>query len=286
MSDEPLPYRAWKTLLRGLTRAQAGGDQHERLNRIDWDVLLVFDACRRDTLQRVTDWPMGAATSPATATDDWLAAAADSRILAGASVASSNSIYAEHDLGLAELQTLWETEWVDRLGNVPPEPVLARLDEFVAEGKTPAVGHVGPPHAPYIARVDGEWLPIFPEITEWQWDPRRETFEQLSQQAAMATGVVDLDRAVRGYRASVRSVWEVSKQYVAQWARQGLTVLVTADHGETFGRMRDFWLVEHPSGCHVPPLTRVPFAVFTDGERRGTAPETTEERLKSLGYTE
>lgn len=285
MTEEPLAYRAWKTILRGLTRVRAGGDQHERLNRLGWDVLLVFDACRKDALQRATDWPVSACTSPATTTDDWLAAAAASRILEGATVASMNSLYPDHDLGVQELHQLWESEWVDRLGNVPPEPVLARVDEIVADGDTPAVGHIGPPHAPYIARVGDEWLPIFPEITEWHWDPGREGFEQLSQQAAMATGMVDLDRAVRGYRASVRSVWEVAKPYVARWARQGLTVVVTADHGETFGRARDYWLVEHPSGCHVPPLTTVPFAVFTDGERRGTTPDTAEETLKALGYT-
>lgn len=286
MTEEPLTYRAWKTVLRGLTRIRAGGDQHERLNRLDWDVLLVLDACRQDALQRATDWPIGACTSPATTTDDWLAVAAHSRILKGATVASSNSLYAEHDLGLRKLHQLWETEWVDRLGNIPPEPVLARVDEFVTDGHTPVAGHVGPPHAPYIARVGGEWLPIFPEITEWQWDPRREEFDQLSQQAAMATGLVDLNRAVRGYQASVQSVWEVASEYVAQWTRRGLTVVVTADHGETFGRVRDFWLVEHPSRCYVSPLTCVPFAVFADGERRGTTPDTAEETLRALGYTE
>lgn len=286
MTEEPLTYRAWKTVLRRLTRPWAGGDQHERLGGIDWDVLLVLDACRWDALRRATDWPIDSCTSPATATDGWLAAAAESRLFEGATVASANSIYDEHDLGLRDLHLLWRTEWVDRLGNVPPEPVLERVDEFVADGHTPAVGHVGPPHAPYIARVGGEWMPIFPEITEWHWDPSREAFDQLSQQAAMATGVVDTDRAARGYRASVRSVWDVASEYVARWARRGQTVVVTADHGETFGRARDFWLVEHPARCHVPPLTRVPFAVFADGERRGTTPETAEETLESLGYVE
>lgn len=286
MTEEPLTYRAWKAVLRSVTRLRAGGTQHERLNRIDWDVLLVFDACRLDALRRVTEWPIDACTSPATTTDGWLAAAADSRLFEGATAASSNSLYDEHDLGLRELHRLWETEWVDRLGNVPPEPVLERVDELVADGRTPAVGHVGPPHAPYVARIDGEWLPIFPEITDWQWDPRREEFDQLSQQAAMATGVVDLDRARRGYLASVRSAWTVATEYVARWARAGSTVVVTADHGETFGRARDFWLVEHPARCHVPPLTRVPLAVFADGERRGTTPETAEETLEALGYVE
>lgn len=286
MTTEPLTYRAWKAVLRGLTSVRAGGDQHERLNRIDWDVLLVLDACRWDALQRVTDWPIGSCTSPATTTDTWLAAASESRILEGTTVASSNSIYAEHDLGMCDLHRLWETEWVDRLGNIPPEPILERLDEFVADGRLPAVGHVGPPHAPYIARIDGEWLPVFPEITEWHWDPSREEFDQVSQQEAMAAGVVDLDRAARGYRASVRSVWEVANEYVARWVRQGLTAVVTADHGETFGRPRDFWLVEHPEGCYVPPLTTVPFAVFRDGERRGASPETVEETLESMGYVE
>lgn len=286
MAEEPLTYRAWKSALRVLTRARAGGDQHERLNRIDWDVLLVFDACRHDALRRATEWPVDGCTSPATHTDGWLAAAADSRILEGATVAASNSIYAEHDLGLSDLRRLWETEWVDRLGNVPPEPVLERVDEVVADGHTPAVGHVGPPHAPYIARVDDEWLPVFPEITEWHWDPDREAFDQLSQQAAMASGLVDLDRARRGYLASVASVWDVAEPYVARWARDGLTVVVTADHGETFGGARDRWLVEHPAECYVRPLTRVPFATFADGERRGREPGSAEETLRAMGYTE
>lgn len=286
MTEEPPTYRAWKTVLRVLTRRWAGGDQHERLNRIGWDVLLVFDACRQDALQVAADWPIGTCTSPATTTDGWLAAAADSRLLEGATVASSNSCYVGHDLGLGDLHRLWETEWIDRLGNVPPEPVLERVDEFVTDGHTPAVGHIGPPHAPYIARLGSEWLPIFPEITEWHWDPDREAFDQLSQQAAMATGLVDLDRAVRGYQASVRSVWEVASEYVTRWVRQGLTVVVTADHGETFGRACDFWLVEHPTRCYVPPLTRVPLAVFADGERRGTTPETAKETLRALGYTD
>lgn len=286
MTTEPLTYRAWKELLRVLTRRWAGGDQHERLNALDWDVLLVLDACRQDVLQQTVDWPIGCCTSPATTTDDWLATATESRIFEGATVATSNSLYADYELGLRELHQLWKTEWVDRLGNVPPEPVLARVDDAVADGHLPAVGHVGPPHAPYIARIGGEWLPVFPELTKWHWDPTREEFEQRSQQEAMATGIVDLDRAVRGYRASVRSVWNVAADYVARWARAGLTVVVTADHGETFGRPRDFWLVEHPSGCYVPALTRVPFAVFADGERRGTTPETTEETRRALGYTE
>lgn len=286
MPDEPCAYRAWRALVRRLTRPRAGGDQHERLAGLDWDVLLVLDACRLDALRRVTDWPVAAATSPASATGEWLAAAADSGVLAGATVATSNSRYTTFDLGLRECHDLWETAWVDRLGNAPPEPVLERVDELVAEGHLPAVGHVGPPHAPYIARVDGEWLPVFPEVTAWHWDPDRDGFEQLSQEAAMASGVVDLDRALAGYRASVRSVWDVASEHVARWARAGLTVVVTADHGETFGRARDYWLVEHPEGCHVPPLTRVPFAVFADGERRGATPASAEESLRSLGYVE
>ncbi len=286
MSDEPLAYRAWKAVVRRLSRPLAGGDQHDRLDGIDWDVLVVLDACRLDAFRRVADWPVEGCTSPASSTTGWLAAATESGVFEGATVVTSNSRYAEHDLGLRDLHPLWEEAWVDRLGNVTPEPVLDRVDDLVADGRERVVGHVGPPHAPYVARVDGEWLPVFPEITAWHWDPDREAFEQLSQQAAMASGVVDLDRGVRGYRASVRSVWEVTAKYVARWARAGATVVVTADHGETFGRARDCWLVEHPPGCHVPALTRVPLAVFADGERRGATPSSVEEGLRALGYAD
>lgn len=286
MSDQPLPYRAWKALLRRVTPALADPDQHERLGRVDWDVLLVLDACRYDAFSAVAAWPVEAATSPASATAGWLDAAAASGRFGGASVATANSLYEDRDLGARTVESLWETEWVDRLGNVPPEPVLERVDEFVRAGELPAVGHLATPHAPYVAQLGGEWLPIFPSVTAWHWDPDREGFEQLSQEAAMATGVVDLDRARQGYLASVRSTWAAVRPYVARWARSGATVVVTADHGEAFGRARDWWLVEHPAGCPVPPLTRVPFAVVADGERRGARPETPPEALEALGYVE
>ncbi|PSP81080.1 hypothetical protein BRC81_01435 [Halobacteriales archaeon QS_1_68_20] len=286
MTQEPRTYRAWKALVRRLSRPLVGGDQHERLRRTDWDVLVVLDACRLDAFRQVANWPVEGCTSPASSTDGWLDAATESGVFEDATVVTSNSRYAEHDLGLRDLHPLWEDAWVDRLGNVTPEPVLDRVDELVADGRERVVGHVGPPHAPYVARVDGEWLPVFPEVTAWHWNPEREAFEQLSQQAAMASGVVDLDRAARGYHASVRSVWEVTAAYVARMARAGATVVVTADHGETFGRPRDWWLVEHPARCYVPALTRVPFAVFADGERRGAAPSSVEEALSALGYAE
>jgi hypothetical protein len=100
----------------------------------------------------------------------------------------------------------------------------------------------------------------------------------------MAKGIIDTDEAWQAYRASVASTWEVCKSHIARWARDGNKVLVTADHGEAFGGIRELGLFAHPYRCHIPALTHVPLAKFSAGSVPNKAPETPEEQLEALGY--
>jgi hypothetical protein len=283
---EPFRYRAWKWAVQRVSGLRSRADQHDRLKDLDWDIVVVLDACRWDTLEAVADWPMDYCHTPGTTTREWLTAAGESGVFEDTHVVSANVNYERHDdLGERTLEKLWETDWDGRLGNVAPEPVLDRADEALDAADAPVVAHVVPPHAPYIAKVGEEWLPVFPGVQSWKNSPGGDTIDQYSQQEAMAGGLVDLDRAARGYRASVESVWSVTADYVGRWVKAGNTVVVTADHGETFGGLEDYFLVEHPHSCYVSPLDRVPFEVFEWGSTPGAA-ETTEEKLAALGYVE
>jgi len=101
----------------------------------------------------------------------------------------------------------------------------------------------------------------------------------------MASGEIDLERAVAGYYASVESTWNVVTDYVGQWLEDDLTVVVTADHGETWGRLRDWTMYGHPNRVHVRPLTEVPWVVFQQAApiADDTAGDV-EEKLEALGY--
>jgi len=288
MSAEPLFYRTRKWALQRLTSAIARSDQHDRLDALDWDVCVVLDACRYDVLAEVVEWPVERCRSPGSATEQWLTACVDSGVLEGTHVATGNINYANADLGASEVDHVWRDHWHDRLGTVLPEPVLDSAAAFLDSGARPVVAHVLPPHAPYVAQIGETWLPAFPDVDVWRRNPGRKEADKLSPQVAMATGHVNLRRAVAGYRASVASTWSVLTDYVSEWVADDLTVVVTADHGETFGRLRDWTMYGHPNRVHVGPLVDVPWVVFEcpPSVEDDEAAEGVAEKLEALGYVE
>ena len=49
---EQFGYRVWKTLLQKLSSPRKA-TQLDKLSEIDWDILVVLDACRADVLEQV-----------------------------------------------------------------------------------------------------------------------------------------------------------------------------------------------------------------------------------------
>ncbi|WP_152040979.1 hypothetical protein [Salinigranum salinum] len=286
MTTEPLTYRLWKWVVQRVSRHRRSYEQHELMNSTDWDVLVVLDACRWDVLQSVTEWPIDACRSPGSTTGQWLETAEQTGVFEDVVVVSGQSQYAKYDVGARTVDPVWETEWDGRLGLVPPEPVYDVAADYIDGGDLPVVAHVLPPHAPYVARLGSLWVPIHPDVNIWKRNTSVRPADKISQQTAMATGHIDLRRAAQGYRASVESTWEVTLNYVEAWLERDLTVVVTADHGETFGRIRDFGLVEHPYDCHVAPLVRVPWVELKRGSPPSRTPESVDEKLEALGYVD
>ena len=288
MTAEPLAYRARKWALQHISAVTKRPDQHHRLAETDWDVLIVLDACRYDALQRVTKWPVERCRSPGSATGHWLDECERSGVLEGSYIATANVNYADWDVGAAAVEHVYEDHWDDRLGNIPPGPVLEAANDFLDSDNLPVVAHVLPPHAPYIAEVGDAWIPAFPDVDVWRRNPGREDGDKLSPQVAMASGHVDMERAIAGYHASVEATWNAILPTIGRYVNRDLTVVVTADHGETFGRWRDWKLYGHPNRIHVRPLVEVPWIVFeqaapmTDDEN----PKSVQEKLEALGYVE
>lgn len=255
--------------------------QHRVLEEIEWDVLVVLDACRLDSLRRVARWPIREVESPASATPDWLDVAETNGVLAGTRIVAANPHYRTHefDLGEREVVDLSESEWDPEVGTVPPEPVLERADERRRATSDPVVCHLMQPHAPYLVRVDGTWVNYFASEYTAGWTSPRTVYAT----TLLASGTIDSEEARAAYEASVAAVWDAVRPYVGRWVGEGETVVVTSDHGEVFGELRNAGLYNHPSRCFLPELVTVPLMVF-DRESSVGEPETPEQRLRRLGY--
>jgi hypothetical protein len=116
MTEEPLAYRVRKWALQRISTVTKRPDQHDRLAKTDWDVLVILDACRYDALQRVTSWPVERCRSPGSATGHWLEECERTGVLEGTHVATGNANYANWNVGAAEIEHVWKDHWNDRLG--------------------------------------------------------------------------------------------------------------------------------------------------------------------------
>jgi hypothetical protein len=91
--SEPLSYRIRKFAVQQASRFIPRGDQHEQLKELDWDVMLVLDACRFDVFNEIVEWPVKRMRSPASKTSEWLTAAEESGLFEETTIVAGNANY-------------------------------------------------------------------------------------------------------------------------------------------------------------------------------------------------
>lgn len=273
---EQFSYRARKWALQ-----QASSDrqatQHARISDTDWDILIILDACSVEALKKLADWPIETVKSPASCTPEWLKKAKEASIL-DSHIVSANPQYEKFDI---DFEPYYDSHWNDKLSTVLPEPILDRTSELVTENKS-VIAHLQQPHWPYIAKFDDTWRIAYSNLGPWEIRGNKID----STQVAMTRGLIDIDKARQAYLASVCSVWSAIVPYVNKWADKSFKTVITADHGEAFGRFRDLKFYEHPCRCHISTLTDVPWVEIGPEEVDSSQDDSVKNRLKALGYAE
>lgn len=300
----------WLTLS---TRLRFGTPAYER----DWDLLVVLDSCRTDALAAVADEydfleNQGAVWSAGSTSGEWVAhtfdrsyAPAVARTAYVTANPHSDEVLRNRLLppqyvavpatwpdwnpvepdAFGLLDEVWADASDERLGVVPPATVT---DRAIVAGRDAdldrLVVHYMQPHAPYIAdAVDGN-VPVSGTCAE--------PFE------ALRRGDADRETVWAHYLDNLRLVLDEVASLLENVDAD--RVAVTADHGEAFG---EWGFYEHPVGCPLPAVKRVPWVETTatdrgtrnpapvatgtaerDGAERDVAERDVAEKLRDLGY--
>lgn len=276
---EPTAYRGWKRLWQSIPHVGNDPDLFERLDTIEWDLIILLDACRYDVLASIADDAVVTRVrSPASATPEFLSAADKTGIFDGTTYVSGNPQSGEHSPGEVDHVPVYEERWDEDLATVPPDPIYDIAEDYIQEGNR-VIAHTLQPHYPHLSCPGDQTAPVPGGLHPRYFDNR---FHNENLQALLANGFLDLKTARRSYKKSVKFAWQKASHFAAGLADDGYRVVVTADHGELFG---EWGFVEHPMGVPVPSLVNVPWIVF---EPRPTSetPKNVNDRLAALGYKE
>lgn len=265
----------------------------ENVYNRDWDVLVLLDACRVDSLRTVSaeiPWlstSFDVLWSVASQSKDWMESTfipqhAEKIQQTGYVTANPYSYYHVDDSDFVFVDEVWRDEWNHELGTVRADAVTKRA---IAAGRTRdcerLIVHYMQPHFPSVPDpiCDGMSLDEFgEEMTIWE---------------EIKTGCIDVERAKESHLANLRYVLDsVNDLRQNMDARKAI---VSADHGECFG---EWGFYGHPANKPIPTLRRVPWAEIEmhdlgsadsdDPELRHTPEQTSttevDEHLRALGY--
>ena len=258
---------------------------------LDWDTLIILDACRYDMFADVADLPgtTDARYSLAPATYEFVRANfSETRLADTIYLGAINWFLRLRDeIGAEVFKTVdlqsdeADIEWADEELNVPaPSAVTGRAKTTQANHPNKRlIVHYLQPHHPFIGPTGSE----------------RFTHQSSSLLDVVAESSASDETLREAYRENLRIVLQEVEELLG--TLDGRTV-VTADHGEMLSDRHRYAPVKgygHHVGIFNDPTTKVPMHVHESGDRRqirASEPKRTgskgekrlNERLRNLGY--
>jgi hypothetical protein len=259
---------------------------------MDWDNLIVLDACRADLFEETIDTSQfdsyRRVTSQASRTPDWARINWGTRPHPDTIYVTANPRVSREVSGrFHKLVNVWESNFDDEDQTVHPKPVTrAACDAFRSDKRL--VVHYIQPHHPFFT------VPEF-RYDESDWiNVSDHGSEVISPWTALKNGKTTRERVWDAYQTNLHV--GASEALSLASSLPGKTV-ITSDHGNMVGEWG--WplplrIYDHPPEHRYPGLVRVPWATI-DGQRRaisdGSIADTTEidtdqvdKQLAALGY--
>jgi hypothetical protein len=256
----------------------------------DWDTLLVLDACRYDLFaEALEDHPLPGTLTDRTALDSgtpgFLAANFGDGTFHDTVYVTANP-YVSTDLGedkFHAVDAVWRDDWDDELQTVRPETVAERA--LAAVERYPEkrlIVHFMQPHAPFIGETRlGERETFAIRETALGRDGSSARRRQPTPFERLGAGELTREAVWEAYRDNLDAALPAVEDLLT--TLPGRTA-VTADHGNALGEFARPFPIRvygHPLGIHIPALTRVPWFVSDNGERKVIRAEPPVERTLS-----
>lgn len=203
--------------------------QKERIERKEWDTLIVFDACRWDALNQVIDESVEKLRSPTShSTVGWMKHIWSQNMWDDVTYVSGNPmtdwVQTEEseedgyniDLNFKEYIRTWK----DSGAHHQYSPV--NITRIADNRDPPIVIHYMQPHTPFIGDIKLD-------VTNYEW--MGETTTSTSEYKLVETGHASPELIRRAYIDNLKFVLQYARRFQN---RPGKTVF-TADHGEVLG---------------------------------------------------
>jgi len=234
-------------------------NQLDLLKQTDWDVLIIFDACRADTFLDVTY--------------------TDARIVRSPAVSMVDREIEKRGFSI-ELVNIWEKHWsrFTRLAVPSVHPfsvngvVLAYLELGLLKRRKVVI-HYLQPHSPFIGSIP---------LALGRWGKEKSAFEKaccqlLRPDVAVRRGAITWEHVRKAYAANLALVWRAAQMICGQFEGK---VIITSDHGEMLGE--DGGKFGHCAHWRYPQLYEVPWLEWKGGATEGESD--VEDKLRALGY--
>lgn len=274
----------------------------------DWDVLVVLDACRVDTLEEVADeydfienvgsmWSVGSQSAEwmaNTFTNTWREEIADTTYISGngfsGSVLAKGSRPPANNTTPIDLSSwsvvdesvleshieVWKMNHDETYGSVLPRPMTDYTIEAGRNGSSDRIiTHYTQPHLPYVGAAYRE--------------RRAPTEIEVRGYELLEEGRSSRDEVYDAYKETLRWVLDDVEELLENIDAE--KVVITSDHGEAFGEWKAYG---HPEGFPHPVVRKVPWVETTAKDKHTREPnieiesdsvETdVAEHLRDLGY--
>lgn len=277
-------YRFYLGAARKVTGILSNSGDH--VYNEEWDLLIILDGCRYDTLNRLSDEysfinSVEERISVGTWSGEWI----ENTFTGGIPKTKyiTGNPFSEEFLSCSnvDVDEVWKYEWSDEHGTVLPDPLTDRaIDSRRSESYPRTVVHYMQPHHPFVnSDVKGdheiEKVGSADQIENDIWDSLRK-------------GDTSVEEVLDGYEDNLRFVLDNISQLIDNTTGR---VVITADHGNAFGE-KGFY--GHPMGVYTKAVRQVPWCVINaeDSGRHNpdvddndkSVSEDVEQKLESLGY--
>ena len=220
-----------------------------------WDYLIVLDACRFDCFEKINKIPgkLSCKVSAATHTSEWaqknFKGKCDDVVYISANPQVSPRKLSERidrENPFLHLENVWTWGWDDYLNTVHPQQVNDAVMKMLSKfpGRKMVI-HYLQPHFPFIGQFDLQGKEMSMKVSTARW-----------WKMQLDKGEFTIEELKRAYEDNLVLVLEHVEKLIANLRG---TIVITADHGESFGTMGVYG---HPPLMLMKDLYHIPWLVI------------------------